>query len=126
MILNLTQHIATEEQKAAGVIDLHEEQRQELCRLLTFSTLDDTKYRDQRAHDIANIVRKLPYFLKIRQAMIGGALFFMRDMEEILNETGIEPVYAFTEREAIEIHNPDGTVTKTAVFKHKGFVPGGE
>jgi hypothetical protein len=123
IILNLTQHLATKEQKAAGVIDLPEKERAELCKLLTFNTLEETKEKIDRANKIREIIINLPYYADIDKAMIGGALFFMRELENALWYERIEPVYAFTEREVIETQNADGTVTKTAVFKHKGFVP---
>ena len=37
-ILNLTQHLATHEQKAVGVFDLDEWGRKEIANLLTFDT----------------------------------------------------------------------------------------
>jgi hypothetical protein len=122
-ILNLTQHLSTEEQRVAGVIDLPEKERKELCKLLTFNTLEETKEMVDRADEIVNIVLDLPY--KVDETMIGGALFFMSTLEAALWAEHIKPVYAFTTREVIEIHNPDDTVTKTAIFLHKGFVPAG-
>ena len=34
----------------------------------------------------------------------------------------ITPLFAMTERKSIETQNPDGTVTKTAVFEHQCFM----
>ena len=36
-------------------------------------------------------------------------------------ESGLVPVYATTQRESLETRQPDGTVKKTAVFKHVQF-----
>ncbi|MHB0929605.1 MAG: hypothetical protein ACYC3W_12015, partial [Candidatus Nanopelagicales bacterium] len=56
-------------------------------------------------------------------AMIGGAPFLMAPLEKALLSIGINPVFAFSERKSVEAHGADGTVTKTQVFKHVGFVP---
>ena len=55
--------------------------------------------------------------------MIGGAPFLMSPLESALLNNGIEPVYAFSTRESVEKKLPDGSVQKTNIFKHKGFVP---
>ena len=56
------------------------------------------------------------------KAMIGGAPYLMAELEKELWYRGIEPVYAFTKRESVETTDENGNVTKTAVFKHAGFV----
>jgi hypothetical protein len=42
---------------------------------------------------------------------------------EEFNKVGLKAVYAFSQREVVETTNPDGSVVKTAVFKHVGFFP---
>lgn len=37
--------------------------------------------------------------------------------------TQIELFTTFSERQSVEVHNPDSTVRKRSVFKHKKFVP---
>lgn len=40
------------------------------------------------------------------------------DFEENPCPTGLTCIQSTTERKSVETHNPDGTVTKTAVFEH--------
>jgi hypothetical protein len=54
-------------------------------------------------------------------AMIGGAPWMMAALESALLDAYITPLYAFSVRESVEIAQPDGSVVKTAVFKHVGF-----
>lgn len=130
-ILNLTQHAATPEQTAAGVIDLPEEAREALVALLTFANLPTSDEVAARAADIAELAASLASAEDRddgsvgfgSHAMIGGAPYLMAPLEHALREQGIEPVYAFSRRESIEERQPDGSVRKTAVFRHVGFVP---
>ena len=118
-IINLTQHQATEEQKTQGVFDL--EDTRELKALLTFNDIpDDTEMRE-RASRIAEIA-KSHFDENGGRAMIGGAPFFMSVLENALLDADIYPLYAFSKREVVETTKEDGTVVKTAVFKHVGFV----
>jgi hypothetical protein len=122
-ILNLTQHKATTEQIQAGVVDLPEADRSELQSLLTFETLPTAAEIGDRADSIAAMARRFVGEETLPQAMIGGAPFFMAPLERALRNAGIEPVYAFSTRESVEQAEPDGTVRKTNVFRHAGFVP---
>ena len=54
--------------------------------------------------------------------MIGGAPFFMGPLERALRENGITPLYAFSKREAADIKQADGSIKKTQIFRHVGFV----
>lgn len=130
MILNLTQHAATPEQIGAGVVDLPTEQRELLSRLLTFDTPPSAAELANRAEAVAELAAQNglgdgdgddPI---VRQGMIGGAPFFMSALERALLERAIDPVYAFSRRESVEEKLPDGSVRKTQVFRHAGFVPG--
>lgn len=127
-IINLTQHPATKDQMVAGVIDLPEKQRQDLIRQLTFDELPDSGEVQQRAATI--IIGYLPKWLAdmgldaIDAAMIGGAPYLMCPLERFLVDSGIQPVYAFSQRESFEEKQPDGSVKKTNVFRHAGFVDG--
>jgi hypothetical protein len=128
MILNLTQHPATAEQLAAGVIDLKGDELAALKSLLTINDLPTRQELVDRAHDIAAIVAYNglggddddPIFA---YAMIGGAPYLMPALERALSDEGITPLYAFTRREAVE-ETRDGKVVKTAIFRHLGFVEG--
>lgn len=120
MILNLTQHPATPEQLSAGVIDLSPDDRAELARLLTFSECPDESILSARAASIARMAAG--HSAGMKSAMIGGAPYFMRPLENALRSVGIRPLYAFSVRESVERTRPDGAVEKTAVFRHAGFV----
>lgn len=125
-IINLTQHAATVEQRAAGVVDLGEEERQELGRLLTFETLPGNGEVEARAKALAVFAVKALTSRGLRRvgspAMIGGAPFLMVHLHCQLADKRIKPLYAFSVRESVETTLPDGSVRKTAIFKHGGFV----
>ncbi len=114
-IINLTQHVGTPEQ---GVEELDEDLRKEVVGLITFDEVPSQLEMHERARRIADIAVSTG----ANSAMIGGAPFFQRYMEEELCEAGIEPVYAFSRRESIDTVQPDGSVRKTVVFRHDGFV----
>ena len=48
----------------------------------------------------------------------------MGQLEAALRALEVQPLYAFSVRESVETTLPDGSVVKTAVFKHGGFVEG--
>ena len=133
MILNLTQHAASAEQLAAGVVDLPEAARVMLAEFMTFERHDlfDADWPDlvlsarntdtmivSRARQIAQIADDHD----AEFAMIGGAMWLMAPLERELRERGIIPLFAFSERESREETLPDGSVRKTTVFVHRGFV----
>ena len=113
-IINLTQHQATEAQIKEGVFNAN----QSLNDLLTFITAPSEQEMVERAEKLADIAAEA----KAEAAMIGGAGYFMRPLEEALRARGIRPLYSFSERRSVEKHNPDGTVVKTNVFEHVGWV----
>ena len=128
MILNLTQHPATAEQLAAGVVDLPEGQRQALCKALTFDEIPSKDFIASTAEYIVSIAMMnglggdgdddpIP-----ESAMIGGAPYLMGALEAELRLHCIQPLYAFSMRESEEVVQSDGSVQKINVFRHKGFV----
>lgn len=121
IIVNLTQHKATPEQQAAGVVDLEGEELEYLVRCLTF---DDIPNRAKIRACAFNIAQNIFWakFEGARAAMIGGAPWLMGPLAAALKARGIKALFAFSVREAIEQTMPDGSVRKTAVFRHKGFV----
>ena len=123
-ILNLTQHNATTDQKDQGVFDLSPELRPHLQELLTFVSLPTKRDVQIRALNIVKWV--LSNHIECEAAMIGGAPFLMSELEFQLHLQRIKPLFAFSERVSEETTAPDGTVTKTNVFKHVGFVGGVE
>ena len=120
MILNLTQHDATPEQVAAGVVD--SAAIADIRRLLTVDLIPSRSEIQARANDLAWIAA-LSRDSGYSHAMIGGAPWMMRALEDALIDQGIEPVYAFSVRESVDQHQADGSVRKVAVFKHAGFIP---
>ena len=118
-ILNLTQHAPTQEQIAAGVIQ--SVAHSEIQRLLTFSSLPTQEEILERAGALAEIATGAKAG-GVGYAMIGGAPYLMGALEEALRRRDIIPVYAFSVRESVEETMPDGSVRKTQVFRHAGFV----
>ena len=117
-ILNLTQHLATPEQVMQGVIDAPEKEMEAIKRLLTFDTLPTEQDILDRAKGLAQIAVDLGF----SYAMIGGAPYLMRALENALCLRGIAPMYAFSVRESKEVQVENGQVVKTNVFKHIGFI----
>lgn len=129
LIINLTQHKSTEDQRIAGVVDVLD-----VTELLTFSSLPTYYEMEERALKIAKTVWK--YHCTSCRAdmvapedqkctvMVGGAPWFMSTLEMALTQYDIQYVYAYSERVSEEVTQPDGSVRKVNVFKHKGFVRG--
>lgn len=116
--LNLTQHQATREQIKEGVVE--PEDKKEVQTLLTFGNIAPTR------EDLLNRAIELTRLAVAHGAakvMIGGAPYLMAPLERALETADIKALYSFTEREVIEETQPDGTIKKTAVFKHAGWVP---
>ncbi len=117
MILNLTQHSATTEQLAAGVVDL-DTLNLALCReALTFQTLPTMATIRTRARFLASLC----VMAGAKKALIGGAPYLMAELEQALLCFGVMPVYSFSERVSVE-KTIDGRVVKVNEFKHIGFV----
>lgn len=150
-ILNLTQHSATSQQIAAGVVDTPEYMQERLAELLTFNSLPSSSVLEAAARSVAELATeyfrefaKQEDFTKAQKAafdldlyapglhsfnnismatvMVGGAPFFMRYLEEALEAAKIRPVYAFSVRDSEEQKQADGSLKKTTVFNHLGFV----
>lgn len=126
-IVNLTQHLATPEQLAAGVFDLCVEAREELIKLLTFNDISEVTedLLRARAMYIVDVLEAMSFPERERptSALIGGAPYLMEYLAEKLWDYGLIPVYAFSARESEDVVQPDGSVRKVSVFRHQGFVP---
>lgn len=98
MILNLTQYRATPEQVADGVIDLHDDDYQRLCNLLTFEDVPSVDQIRRRALQIASLAYEAESHLAhdvgieirhqgdyIQHVMIDGAPFLMTELSTILS-----------------------------------------
>lgn len=115
-ILNLTQHPATPEQVAAGVFE--PANKAEVQTLLTFDVIPHPRTLHERALALTEIAIRHNAW----EVMIGGAPYLMGDLEIALENAGIKPLYSFSQRVSEEVAQPDGSVVKTSVFKHIGFV----
>ena len=116
MIINLTQHQATPEQVAQGVVPAPFS----IEELLTFEQLPSQGEIWDRARALASIAVEA----NASSAMIGGAPYLMAPLEQALKNEGIQPLYAFSQREIVEQAQADGSVRKVNVFRHVGFVCG--
>ena len=116
-ILNLTPHVASPSQVADGVVEPIN--KKEVQDLLTFTGLPERELVVNRAEELAEMVGGYP---DVTHAMIGGAPYLMAPLEYSLRRRGIVPVYSYTERKSVESHQSDGTVVKTNVFEHVGWV----
>lgn len=122
-ILNLTQHQATPEQVAQGVVDCPDRWASELRELLTFEELPTALEVQERAMEIAVLAEAVMESIPgCQTAMIGGAPFLMGPLEAELAKLGLGAVYAFSIRESVEQEQADGSVRKVNVFRHAGFV----
>ena len=134
VILNITQHAASAEQKAAGTIDLGKAEATELKQLLTFDILPSEREIVERADAIADLARAQVRKMAGRmdavapgtpggvRCMIAGAPFLMPALTQAMRSRGLVPVCAFSRRESVEESQPDGRVVKRSVFRHLGFV----
>jgi len=135
-ILNLTQHVATQEQIEAGVFEPSEEDKAQIQRFLTFDEIPSKDEIETRAASLVGVATKIfdyidyvdeynsfqsPVWIK-RIVMIGGAPYLMSSLEEHVKNRNIKGVYAFSKRESVDQVQQDGSIKKVAVFKHCGFV----
>ncbi len=116
MIINLTMHSPTPAQEEDGLISLPREKAQELHSLLLFTEKPSEWVIKRRAEEIARLA------VGYERALIGGAPYLASALEAALRASGVKPVYAFTARNVIETVNQDGSITKTSVFDHIGWV----
>lgn len=125
-ILNLTQHLATPDQLAAGVVDISERHREWLLAEITFEDPPSAQEMLSRARQIVclvqHYVKKDGGVWRHPAVMIGGAPYFMPMLQRVLKEEGCKVLYAFTRRESVDTIAPDGSIHKTSVFRHAGFV----
>ncbi len=126
IILNLTQHLATPEQVAAGVIDLDGDDREFLLKTITFGEMPTRDEINEAASMLASFANGLFHANELPigedTVMIGGAPWFMSALEHALKEKGIRVLYAFSKRESVEEIQEDGSVKKSMVFRHLGFL----
>lgn len=123
MIINLTQHAATQDQLNAGVVEPSPEDKKNIQELLTFEKLPSVEELERRAYGLATLVTGMGASnASHHRVMIGGAPYFMGALEKALKAQGHTPVYAFSKRESVDQVQPDGSIRKVATFRHLGFV----
>jgi hypothetical protein len=129
VIGNLTQHLVTPEQRAAGCWDLPDHLRKELVREISFEEIPSKGEIAARAARIAGIAARASAIVSQdgvipvgREMMIGGAPYLMGPLENTLRQEGFLPVYAFSKRESVDEPQPNGSVRKVSVFRHSGFI----
>ena len=122
IIINLTQHAASAEQVAAGVVDLTAGDRALLAGWLSFDECPAAGDIGWRAECIADLADPGEAPEHPHAAMIGGAPWLMGPLASALRSKGIAPVFAFSARESVDVALSDGCIRKTAVFRHRGWV----
>lgn len=122
IIFNATQHNPTPEQVEAGVMNASPE----IQKLITFTTAPTAAEMKENAKAVAKIaaaaLNKIGVPSHERAVMIGGAPYFMPHLEKALFKMGLTPIYAFSQRVCVEQNKEDGSVEKTFVFKHAGWI----
>ena len=126
MILNLTLHPATHEQRAAGVVDLDGPRLERLRSILTFDACPMDTDVARASILIVEIVwdwaeHDRPVAGSLR-AMIGGPIFLVPALSSRLVLYGVQPVCAFLVHRSVELIQPDGSIQKVDVLRHAGFV----
>lgn len=120
ILINLTQHNLTQEQ-LKDAVEVGNDVRDEVVKLITFSGLPTAGEIKDNASRLAEICRDM----HANHAVIGGAPYFMGPLEQALRRVGVTPLYAFTERVAVEVTDPNtGEVTKTSKFNFAGWIEG--
>lgn len=137
LLINLTQHEMTEDQykyNDENLVEIKFKPYNGISKgtadyvkhLLNFTSLPTRDEINKRAVALADYASGLLDQTKNNGdklfALVGGAPYLMGALETALKERGIQPLYAFSQRESIETRNADGTVVKTAIFKHKGYI----
>lgn len=145
-IINLTQHQATADQTAVGIVDVQDNFTATLKNLLTFPAVYDVYMLIGRAQAIASLAydswnaqcqaaadtdtRPLCstddaymdyWYHSSKEVMIGGMPSFMRHLEDALIAKGFKVGYACTDRVSIDVPDGNGGVKKSSVFKHVGM-----
>lgn len=119
MILNLTQHVSTPEQREAKVFEPRNKKL--ICELLTFNSLPSHSAIHSRVKLLMKEIGWERETTSFEQVLIGGAPFLMSPLEYELYANNFQPVYSFTTR-VVEETLKDGVLEKISSFRHIGFV----
>jgi len=109
-IKNLTQHPPSAGQDGVSAVDPC------VLTLLNFFSMPKGEEIVVRAASLAALAAGY------ESAMVGGAPYLMPALVAALKKSGVNPLFAFTERKSVEETMPDGSVKKTSVFAHAGWV----
>ena len=120
-IINLTQHAATPSQIADGVIDLDSQTLLQLKEFLTIDELPTAQDLKYRAMQILVLALDLSQKYETLDFMLGGHLDLMSFVHAEFFRVGLKPRSSFSKRNVIETQQPDGTVSKVAIFEHIGW-----
>ena len=121
-MLNITQHTATKAQVADGVVEPSEEIKAQIQKLLTFNrtVIAEPEQIWNKAKALVSLIQR--NYPGHKEVMIGGALYLMPALVRELKENEYKVFFSYTDRVSEDVHNADGSVTKTLAFKHLGFV----
>lgn len=115
-ILNLTQHIATNDQILDGVIEPNDKAL--VKGLITFETIPTAQEMRERVKQLIAIAKEHG----VTEVMVGGAGYFIPFLERGLIQAGLIPLHSFNVRNSVDKHHADGSVETVMIFKHAGFV----
>ena len=119
MIMNMTQHEPSQDQKNVGVRNFRDDLQKRVRDLLTFDTLPTEVEIKNRCFDLTTLAT----YTYAKKMMVGGAPWLMAPLCNHLKKYGFEPVFAFSSRVSEEKLQEDGTIKKVQIFRHEGFVP---
>lgn len=123
-VLNMTIHTLTPSQIEDRGIEPSEEVKNEIKEYLLIK--EKPKYKDMlrdNARNFAKLCKRLvsEYDGYVAVLIGSGTPSIQHYIVEELKSLKVEYVYSHSERNCKEIHNEDGTVSKTFVFEHKGW-----
>ena len=121
MILNITQHKATKEQIADGIVQPSADDKVTIERILTFDKI--TNCTQESIEDRADKLVAICKEYKADGALIAGAPWLMSLLEKKLMFACVKSYYAFSER-VCEEKVVDGKTITTRTFKYGGLVEG--
>lgn len=121
-IVNLTQFDETQAQILEGVFSMSDEDKAKVRELITFEEIPTVEEMRKRAHEISFIAYGYLAQRGATHAMISGAPYFAKYLEQELRDSGLTPIYSFSKRRSETRIMPDGSTKVTAMFEHAGWV----
>lgn len=120
MIINMTIHSLTPYQILDGAFEPSEEVKNKIKEILLIAEIPTRIELEKRARDFAQLCSVIN--TTGTKFLIGSGTpsiqpYITKELEKI----GVDYVYSHSARECQEVHNPDGTVSKSYVFSHKGW-----